>query len=132
MKIAIIADDKKKELIAEFCIAYCGILSKHSICATSITGKYISEATGLQIERVLSGLQGGAEQIASRIAYNDIDLLLFFRDTTPEGYYNTSDTEVLRMCDIYNIPAATNIATAEVLVRGLDRGDFDWRNYGDL
>jgi len=132
MKIAIIADDKKKELIAEFCIAYCGILSKHSICATSITGKYISEATGLQIERVLSGLQGGAEQIASRIAYNDIDLLLFFRDTTPEGYYNTSDTEVLRMCDIYNIPAATNIATAEVLVRALDRGDFDWRNYGDL
>ena len=132
MKIAIIADDKKKELITEFCIAYCGILSKHSICATSITGKYISEATGLQIERVLSGLQGGAEQIASRIAYNDIDLLLFFRDTTPEGYYNTSDTEVLRMCDIYNIPAATNIATAEVLVRALNRGDFDWRNYGDL
>ncbi len=131
MKIAIIADDKKKELITEFCIAYCGILSKHSICATSITGKYISEATGLEIERVLSGLQGGAEQIASRIAYNDIDLLLFFRDTTPEGYYNTSDTEVLRMCDVYNIPAATNIATAEVLVRAIERGDFDWRNYGN-
>ena len=129
MKIAIIADDKKKELITEFCIAYCGILSKHKICATSTTGKYIAEATGLEIERVLSGLQGGAEQIASRIAYNDIDLLLFFRDTTPEGYYNTSDTEVLRMCDIYNVPAATNIATAEVLVRALDRGDFDWRNY---
>ena len=128
MKIAIIADDKKKELITEFCIAYCGILSKHNICATSITGKYISEATGLEIERVLSGLQGGAEQIASRIAYNDIDLLLFFRDTTPEGYYNTSDTEVLRMCDIYNIPAATNIATAEVLIHGLERGDLDWRN----
>lgn len=131
MKIAIIADDKKKELITEFCIAYCGILSKHSICATSITGKYISEATGLEIERVLSGLQGGAEQIASRIAYNDIDLLLFFRDTTPEGYYNTSDTEVLRMCDVYNIPAATNIATAEVLVRAIERGDFDWRNYSN-
>ena len=131
MKIAIIADDKKKELITEFCIAYCGILSKHNICATSITGKYISEATGLQIERVLSGLQGGAEQIASRIAYNDIDLLLFFRDTTPEGYYNTSDTEVLRMCDIYNIPAATNIATAEVLVRALERGDLDWRSYSN-
>lgn len=131
MKIAIIADDKKKELITEFCIAYCGILSKHKICATSTTGKYISEATGLQIERVLSGLQGGAEQIASRIAYNDIDLLLFFRDTTPEGYYNTSDTEVLRMCDIYNVPAATNIATAEVLIRALDRGDFDWKSYGN-
>ncbi len=129
MKIAIIADDNKKELMTEFCIAYCGILSKHSLCATSITGKYISEATGLEIERMLSGTQGGTEQIASRIAYNDIDLLLFFRDTSVEGYYNAADTEVLRLCDIYNIPAATNIASAEVLVRALDNGDLDWREY---
>ena len=81
MEIAIIADDTKKELMTEFCIAYCGILSKHSLCATAVTGKYISDATGLQIERMLAGSHGGAEQIASRVAYNEIDMLLFFRDT---------------------------------------------------
>ena len=129
MEIAIIADDKKKEIMTEFCIAYCGILCKHSICATATTGKYISEATGLNIERMMAGSQGGAEQIASRIAYNEIDLLLFFRDTSAMGYRNDNDSEILRMCDLYNIPVATNIATAEVLVRALERGDLDWRDY---
>ena len=82
MNIAIIAQDTRKELMVQFCIAYCGILSKHSLCATSITAKYISEATGLEIEKLLSGGQGGKQQIASRIAYNEIDMLLFFRDRT--------------------------------------------------
>ena len=127
MEIAIIADDKKKELMTEFCIAYCGILSKHNICATAITAKFISEATGLNIERMLAGSQGGAEQIASRVAYNEIDLVLFFRDTSSDGFRNENDNELLRMCDVYNIPIATNIATAEVLVRALERGDLDWR-----
>ncbi len=127
MEIAIIADDTKKELMTEFCIAYCGILSKHSLCATSVTGKYISEATGLQIERMMAGSQGGAEQISLRIAYNEIDLLLFFRDTATKIQPNEIDNDLLRMCDMYNIPVATNIATAEVLVRALDRGDLDWR-----
>ncbi len=129
MEIAIIADDKKKELMTEFCIAYCGILSKHNICATAITAKFISEATGLNIERMLAGSQGGAEQIASRVAYNEIDLVLFFRDTSSDGFRNENDNELLRMCDVYNIPIATNIATAEVLVRALERGDLDWREY---
>lgn len=127
MEIAIIADDTKKELMTEFCIAYCGILSKHSLCATAITAKYISEATGLQIERMMSGAQGGAEQIALRVAYNEIDLLLFFRDTNSKIVPSETDNDLLRMCDMYNIPFATNIATAEVLVRALDRGDLDWR-----
>lgn len=127
MEIAIIADDTKKELMTEFCIAYCGILSKHSLCATSVTGKYISEATGLQIERMMAGSQGGAEQISMRIAYNEIDLLLFFRDTSTKIQITETDSDLLRMCDLYNIPVATNIATAEVLVRALDRGDLDWR-----
>ncbi len=125
MEIAIIADDAKKELMTEFCIAYCGILSKHSLCATAVTAKYISEATGLQIERMMAGSQGGAEQIAQRIAYNEIDLLLFFRDTSDP---TRNDIELLRLCDMYNIPVATNIATGEVLVRALDRGDLDWRD----
>ena len=129
MEIAIIADDKKKELMTEFCIAYCGILSKHNICATAITAKFISEATGLNIERMLAGSQGGAEQIASRVAYNEIDLVLFFRDTSSDGFRNENDNDLLRMCDVYNIPIATNIATAEVIVRALERGDLDWREY---
>ena len=129
MVIAIIADDKKKELMAQFCIAYCGALSKHKICATGITGKYVEEATGLEIEKLLSGTHGGAEQITSRIAYNEIDLVLFFRDTT--GTVSESEAEIednlLRMCDVSNVPIATNIATAEALMKALDRGELDWR-----
>lgn len=126
MEIAIIAHDLKKELMTQFCIAYCGILSKHELCATSITAKCISDATGLKIERLLTGHQGGEEQIALRIAYNEIDLLLDFRDTRP-GSINMHEVELLRMCDLYNIPVATNIATAEALIIALDRGDLDWR-----
>ena len=81
MEIAIMAHDNKKELMVQFCIAYCGILSKHNLCATGITAKYIADATGLTIERLMSGDQGGEQQITSRVAYNEIDLLLFFRDT---------------------------------------------------
>ena len=127
MEIAIIAHDMKKELMAQFCIAYCGILSKHSLCATATTAKYISEATGLTIDRLMAGDQGGEQQIASRIAYNEIDVLLFFRDTRPQALNNTADHELLRMCDLYNIPVATNIAMAEVVITALDRGDLDWR-----
>lgn len=127
MEIAIIAHDMKKELMAQFCIAYCGILNKHNLCATATTAKYISEATGLKIDRLMAGDQGGEQQIASRIAYNEIDVLLFFRDTRPEALNNTADHELLRMCDLYNIPLATNIAMAEVVITALDRGDLDWR-----
>ena len=127
MEIAIIAHDLKKELMTQFCIAYCGILSKHNLCATSITAKYISEATGLEIERMLSGVQGGKQQIASRISCNEIDVLLYFKDTRPDAKTDDVETELLRLCDLYNVPVATNIATAEVLVTALDRGDLDWR-----
>lgn len=126
MEIAIIAHDNKKELMTQFCIAYCGILSKHHLFATATTAKYISEATGLDIDRLMSGDAGGEEQIASRVSYNEVDVLLFFRDTRPESY-DPNDNELLRMCDIYNVPVATNIATAEVIVTALDRGDLDWR-----
>ncbi len=127
MEIAIIAHDTKKELMAQFCIAYCGILSKHNLCATALTAKYISEATGLQIDRFMSGSQGGEEQIASRVAYNEIDVLLDFRDTRPSTKFNAAEQELLRMCDLHNIPVATNIATAEVIITALERGDLDWR-----
>lgn len=127
MEIAIIAHDLKKELMTQFCIAYCGILSKHNLCATSITAKYISEATGLAIEHLLSGEQGGKQQIASRISCNEIDVLLYFRDTRQNAKEDDVENELLRLCDLYNIPVATNIATAEVVVMALERGDLDWR-----
>lgn len=127
MEIAIIADDKKKELMTQFCIAYCGILCRHNLCATGITGKYISEATGLKIERLLSGAHGGAQQITSRVAYNEIDLLIYFRDTSKDIVFDEEEYNLLRMCDVYNIPFATNIATAEVLVTALESGGLDWR-----
>lgn len=127
MEIAIIADDTKKELMTQFCIAYCGILSKHNLCATGITGRYISEATGLQIECLLSGEHGGEQQIASRVAYNEVDILLFFRGTSDTYSSREGELDLLRLCDMYNVPIATNIATAEVLICALDRGDLDWR-----
>ena len=127
MEIAIIAHDTKKELMVQFCIAYCGILSKHNLCATATTAKFISEATGLEINRLMSGKAGGEQQIASRIAYNEIDVLLDFRDTRPDSKINEAEMELFRMCDLYNIPVATNIATAEVIITALERGDLDWR-----
>ena len=127
MEIAIIAHDMKKELMTQFCIAYCGILSKHHLFATATTAKYISEATGLNIDRLMSGEHGGEEQIISRLAYNEIDVLLNFRDTRPSTAYDEVENEMMRMCDLYNIPVATNIATAEVIITALDRGDLDWR-----
>ena len=128
MNIALIAHDSKKELMVQFCIAYCGILSRHSLCATGTTGKMVSEATGLSIQKFLSGSQGGDQQIASRISYNEIDLLLFFRDPLTSKPHEPNEMNLVRLCDMHNIPLATYIATAEVLIHGLERGDLDWRN----
>ncbi len=128
MNVALIAHDAKKELMVQFCIAYCGILSRHNLCATGTTGKLVAEATGLNITRYMSGSQGGSEQITARISCNEIDLLLFFRDPLTVKSNEPNDYDMLRLCDIRGIPVATNIATAEVLIHGLERGDLDWRN----
>ena len=128
MNIALIAHDSKKELMVQFCIAYCGVLSRHNLWATGTTGKLVSEATGLSIQRFLSGKQGGDQQISARIAYDEIDLLLFFRDALADKTREVNEMDMLRLCDVHNIPLATNIATAEVLIHGLERGDLDWRN----
>lgn len=128
MNIALIAADSKKELMVQFCIAYKGVLSKHSLCATSTTGKMVSDATGLEITKFMGGPQGGGEQIAARIAFNEIDLVLFFRDPNVRISSEITEMDLLRLCDVHNIPLATNIATAEVLIHGLDRGDLDWRD----
>lgn len=127
VNIAIMAHDNKKELMVQFCIAYCGILSEHSVCATATTGRLVADATGLPITLYLSAAQGGSQQINARISYNEIDLVLFFWDP------NTKDADkdvvaISRACDAHNIPFASNVATAEVLIQGLKRGDMDWRD----
>ena len=128
MNIALIAHDTKKELMVQFCIAYCGVLSKHNLCATGTTGKMVAEATGLNVQRYLSGSRGGDQQIAARISCNEIDLLLFFRDPISLKPHEPNDMNLLRLCDVHNIPVATNIATAEALIHALERGDLDWRD----
>lgn len=128
MNIAIIAHDAKKELMTQFCIAYCGILSRHRLFATGTTGKLVSDATGLQITKFLSGAQGGDQQIGSLIACNEIDMLLMFSDPLDPKEHEPNVNSLLRLCDVHNVPAATNIATAEALIHSLDRGDLDWRD----
>ena len=129
MYIALIAEDNKKELMAQFCIAYCGTLSRHNICATDSTGRYISDATGLEIDTFMPGSEGGMEQISSRISFNEIDMVFFFRSTDSERVVTDAENNLLRLCDVYNIPMATNIATAEVLVTALEAGSFNWREF---
>ena len=128
MNIALIAHDAKKELMVQFCIAYCGILSRHTLIATGTTGKLVTDATGLNIIKFLSGEQGGTQQISSRIGCDEIDMLLFFRDPNSRKPTEPDETVLLKLCDVHNIPVATNIATAEMLIHGLERGDLDWRN----
>lgn len=130
MNIALIANDAKKELMTQFCIAYCGVLSHHNLCATGTTGKMVSDATGLKVARFLGGTQGGDQQIAARIGCNEIDLLLMFRDPLVENsrFEDETQEQILRLCDVHNIPVATNIATAEALIHALERGDLDWRD----
>lgn len=129
MNIALIAHNSKKELMIQFCTAYGNIFKKHTLLATATTGRLISEATGLRIHCFLPGSHGGMEQIMARIACDEVDLLLFFRDPLRAGPDEPSSIDILRLCDVHTVPVATNIATAEALVHGLERGDLAWREY---
>ena len=126
MNIALMSHDHKKELMVQFCIAYCGVLSKHTVCATNTTGRLVAEATGLPVRLFLSHAHGGSQQIGARIAYNEFDLVLFFNDPSSEKMAGEI-SYISRLCDQNNVPFASNIATAEMLVLGLARGDLDWR-----
>lgn len=128
MNIALMAHDGRKELMVQFCIAYCGTLADHSLCATNTTGRLVSEATGLPIKRYMSCNQGGSQQIGSRIAYNELDMVLYFCDPSKAEDYHSSVKDIIRLCDQQNIPFASNVATAEVLIHGLKRGDLGWRD----
>ena len=127
MKIALIAHDAKKKLMQNFCIAYRGILSKHELYATGTTGRLIEEVTNLNIHKHLAGHLGGMQQIGAQIEQNEIDLLIFLRDPLGTSSNEPDISNVIRICDIHNIPMASNLATAELLIKSLDRGDFEWR-----
>ena len=128
MNIAFLAHDKKKELMVQFCTAYKSILSKHSLFATATTGRLIADNTGLPITMLLSHKQGGHQQINARIAYNEIDLVLLFTDPhTPDPYDDANMMATIRHSDKQNVPIATTLASAEMFIMGLQRGDLDWR-----
>lgn len=127
MNIALIAHDRKKDSIINFAIAYKHILEEHRIVATGTTGKLIQEATGLSIQRVQSGPLGGDQQIGAEIANNNMDLVIFLRDPLTAQPHEPDILALLRLCDVYKIPVATNIATAEILIRAMEKGEFHWR-----
>ena len=127
MNVALIAHDNKKKLMENLCIAYRHILSKHELFATGTTGRQIEETTGLQVHKYMAGHLGGEQQLGAQVALNDIDLVIFLRDPVSQKHYEPDINSLLRLCDIHNIPLASNLATAEALLLALDRGDLDWR-----
>ena len=127
MKIGLIAHDSKKKLMQNFCIAYRGILSKHELYATGTTGRLIEEATNLNIHKYLAGHLGGEQQMGAQIEHNEIDMVIFLREPLKPKGHEPDVNNVVRLCDIHNIPLATNLATAELLIKALERGDLDWR-----
>jgi methylglyoxal synthase len=127
MDIALIAHDRKKDEMVNFVIAYEHVLSPHRLYATGTTGLRIMDSTGLSVHRFMSGPLGGDQQIGARVAENTMDLIIFLRDPLMAQPHEPDITALLRLCDVQGIPLATNVATAEILVRALDRGDFAWR-----
>ncbi len=127
MNIALIAHDAKKKLMQNFCIAYRGILTKHDLFATGTTGRLIEEVTNLNIHKYLAGHLGGVQQIGAQIEHNQMDLVIFLRDPLTTKAHEPDVNNVVKLCDMYNIPLATNLASAELLIKSLDRGDLEWR-----
>lgn len=127
MNIGLIAHDSKKKLMQNFCIAYRGSLSKHVLYATGTTGRLIEEVTNLSVHKYLSGNLGGEQQIGAQIEHNEIDLMIFLRDPMAPDMHKPDVNYIVRLCDMHNIPLATNLASAELLIKSLDRGDMEWR-----
>ena len=127
MNIGLVAHDAKKKLMQNFCIAYRGILSKNELYATGTTGRLIEEVTNLHINKLLAGHLGGEKQLGAQIENNQIDLVIFMRDPVTRKSHEPNISYISELCDIHNIPLATNVATAELLIKSLDRGDLDWR-----
>ncbi len=129
MNIGLIAHDAKKKLMQNFCIAYRGILSKNQLYATGTTGRLIEEVTNLTVHKYIAGHLGGEQQLGSQIENNDIDMVIFLRDPLHPKVHEPDINNIFKLCDTHNIPLATNLATAELLIKALDRGDLDWREF---
>ena len=129
MNIGLIAHDAKKKLMQNFCIAYRGILNKHELYATGTTGRLIEEVTNLTVHKYIAGHLGGEQQLGSQIENNDIDMVIFLRDPLHPKNHEPDINNIFTLCDTHNIPLATNLATAELLIHSLDRGDLDWREF---
>ncbi|MCM3639390.1 methylglyoxal synthase [Sporosarcina luteola] len=131
LNIALIAHDQKKDEMVNFTIAYEHVFSKFELYATGTTGKRIMKETGLKVHRMMSGPLGGDQQIGAMIATGKLDLILFFRDPLTAQPHEPDVSALLRLCDVYGIPLATNIATAELLIAAVERGYFTWRDTAD-
>ncbi len=127
MNIGLVAHDSKKKLMQNFCIAYRGILSKHMLYATGTTGRLIEEVTNLNVHKYLAGHLGGEQQLGSQIEHNEIDLVIFLRDPLTPKSHEPDMVNIMSTCDMHNIPLATNLATAELMIKSLERGDMEWR-----
>ena len=127
MNIGLVAHDARKKLMQNFCIAYRGILAKHELFATGTTGRLIEEVANLSVRKYLAGRLGGSQQLGAQIEHNDIDMVIFLRDPMQPKENEPDINSIVRLCDEHNIPLATNLATAELLIRALDRGDLEWR-----
>lgn len=128
MNIGLIAHDSKKKLMQNFCIAYRGILCKHDLFATGTTGRLIEEVTNLNVYKYLAGHLGGEQQLGSQIENNDLDMMIFLRDPLTPKSHEIDVNNIFHLCDMHNVPLATNLATAELLIKALDRGDLEWRD----
>ncbi len=125
MKIIILADNRKNELLVNFCIAYKQILGRHDLLSVSNNVRVIEQASGLKITGIATDVQGGLNQLAARAEFNEVDAVIYIRDPQVGNY---DDANILmRACDQNNIPFASNLASAELLILAIDRGDLDWR-----
>jgi methylglyoxal synthase len=127
MKIALIAHDRKKEEIVQLAMAYESILAKHELYATGTTGQKIMEATSLKVTRFLSGPLGGDQQIGAMVARNEMDVIIFLRDPLTAQPHEPDIIALLRLCDVHRIPFATNLGTAEILLKALAKDEIAWR-----
>ncbi|MDO4489363.1 MAG: methylglyoxal synthase [Eubacteriales bacterium] len=129
MNIGLIAHDSKKKLMQNFCIAYKNVLAKHELFATGTTGRLIEEVTGLRVHKYLAGHLGGTQQMAAQISNDEMDIVIFLRDPAHPNPHEPNVNDVVKLCDTYNIPMGTNIATAELLIMALQNGDLEWREH---
>lgn len=127
MNLALMAHDNKKKLMENLCVAYRHILAKHKLFATSTTGQAVEDAVNLPVSKYLAGHLGGEQQLSAQIALGEIDLVIILRDHLNPKQYEPNVSSLMRLCDVHNIPFASNLATAEALLLALDRGDLDWR-----